>query len=602
MRAGSWLVLIVFNVGLAWAQPTQTSFSDQAGRILVDGYFDDWDNISPLHTDPTSDATPGTPDFVGLWITNDENYLFLRFEVTVETLIQEFNQITFYLDTDDNAATGQAIYGIGAELSWTFGQRSGVFTANGSSQNIGHHVLGIVTAPTVSALAFEVALDRHALPDGQHLLFPGETFRLVLEDGAGGDVLPDAAGGVAFTFGDATGLPPFIPHSLGKQDPAQVRVLSYNVQRDALFDGARQPSFLRLIEAANPDIIGFQEIYGHSAEQTRALVESVLPSSTGQAWYAARVDPDLVIVSRYPVKQSYAIEGSRPGDGNAAFVLDMQAKWGTDVLVLSAHPPCCRADAERQLDIDAMMAFVRDAKMAGGRLDLEAETPIFILGDMNLVGFAEQLNTLLSGTIVNTNRYGSSFSPDWDNSPLTDLSPRHVALPMTFTWYDAFSSFHPGRLDFIIYTDSVLDPGNSYVLFTPAMSADMLATYQLQSHDATTASDHLPVVGDFHYRPSRGSPSEDVPSEVSEAFILKQNYPNPFQGSTQITFEMSSSAHVRLAVYDLTGREVAVLVEGRVAPGWHKVTWTVGESPNGVYFYRMETEGHSVTRAMLHQK
>jgi hypothetical protein len=68
---------------------------------------------------------------------------------------------------------------------------------------------------------------------------------------------------------------------------------------------------------------------------------------------------------------------------------------------------------------------------------------------------------------------------------------------MTFTWYGQRESFWPGRLDFIIYSDAVVDIGNSFVLFTPAMSEEVLERYRLERWDATTASDHLPVVGDL---------------------------------------------------------------------------------------------------------
>ena len=571
----------------------------QAARIFLDGDFGEWFNLDPAHTDASGDTQAGSIDFERLWIANDQQFLFLRFELGVETLIQEANEIVLYLDTDDDPATGQPIHGIGAELAWTFGQRTGVFTVGPVSRQISHAPLGIVTAPTVSATAFEVAFERDALPDGVHRLFESHTFRLVLDDEAGPDRLPDAPGGITYTFSEQEPLDLLAPVLLQKQNDADVRVLSYNVERDAFFIQSRNPSYNRLLQAINPEIIGFQEILNHSAAETVALVEAALPSAPGQMWHAVRVDPDLVLVSRYPIKQSFSIPGGFANDANAAFVLDMQEPWGTDLLLLSAHPPCCRNDDARQRDLDAMMAFVRDAKADGGLLDLDPETPIIILGDMNLVGLARQLNTLLTGEIVNTGAFGPAFAPDWDGSALADLRPPHVALPMTFTWYNESSAFHPGRLDFLVYTDSVLEPGSRFVLFTLAMHPDSLAAHGLAAADATIASDHLPVVGDFRYRPSTGTAADAAETRLPDAYRLAPNYPNPFHATTRITFALPVQTHARLTVFDALGREVAVLIDGVKPPGQHAVSWDARTLPSGTYFYRLEAGGRFLTRTLL---
>ena len=588
-------LLLLIGMSLLWVPGVQA----QAVRVFMDGSFDEWGDLDPAHTDASGDAAAGTVDFGRLWITNDKQYLFLYFELGVETLIQEANQIALFLDTDDDPATGQFVHGIGAELFWSFGQRAGLFTAGQVSRQIEHASLGIVTAPTVSATAFEVAIKRDALPDGVHNLFESDTFRLVLDDEAGTDHLPDDLGGIVYTFTEEEPLDIRVPVLMQKQRAADVRVLSYNVQRDAFFNQSRNPSFNRLLQAINPEIIGFQEILNHSAAETAVLVEAALPSAPGQVWHTARIEPDLVLVSRYPIKQRFSIPGGFAGDANAAFVLDMQEPWGTDLLLLSAHPPCCRNDDARQRDIDAMMAFVRDAKADGGVLDLDADTPIIILGDMNLVGLEEQLNTLLTGEIVNTGTFGPAFDPDWDGSALADLMPPHVALPMTFTWYNENSNFHPGRLDFIVYTDSVLEPGSRFVLFTPAMHADSLATYGLTAADATIASDHLPVVGDFRYLPAANTALDADGPGLPDAYLLASNYPNPFKLSTRIAYTLPTAGPVRLAVYDALGREVAVLADGLKPAGQHTVAWDASTMPSGTYFYRLESGDLLLTRAML---
>jgi hypothetical protein len=74
---------------------------------------------------------------------------------------------------------------------------------------------------------------------------------------------------------------------------------------------------------------------------------------------------------------------------------------------------------------------------------------------------------------------------------------------------------------------------------------------------------------------------------LPSGFSLEQNYPNPFNPSTTISFTLQTEGIVRLIVYDVLGREIDRLVDGRVAPGNHSVEWRP-RSASGVYFYRME--------------
>ena len=69
---------------------------------------------------------------------------------------------------------------------------------------------------------------------------------------------------------------------------------------------------------------------------------------------------------------------------------------------------------------------------------------------------------------------------------------------------------------------------------------------------------------------------------------LAQNFPNPFNGNTAITFNLTSSAVVKLAIYNMLAREIEVLVRGRVATGVHRIVWSPKEISSGVYFYRLD--------------
>lgn len=90
---------------------------------------------------------------------------------------------------------------------------------------------------------------------------------------------------------------------------------------------------------------------------------------------------------------------------------------------------------------------------------------------------------------------------------------------------------------------------------------------------------------------------KDIPGNFS--YRLEQNYPNPFNPVTNIKFSLSSMQHVSLKVYDLLGREVAVLVNGEKPSGNHEVTFNGYSLTSGVYLYRLQTEAYSETKKMM---
>ncbi len=90
-----------------------------------------------------------------------------------------------------------------------------------------------------------------------------------------------------------------------------------------------------------------------------------------------------------------------------------------------------------------------------------------------------------------------------------------------------------------------------------------------------------------------------IESEKALTFDLQQNYPNPFNPSTLIRYETPASGQVTLKVYDVLGREVASLVDGKMSAGDHQVVWDASKFPSGVYFYRLETSGNVQIKRML---
>jgi hypothetical protein len=105
-----------------------------------------------------------------------------------------------------------------------------------------------------------------------------------------------------------------------------------------------------------------------------------------------------------------------------------------------------------------------------------------------------------------------------------------------------------------------------------------------------------------------GSPGRDdtpdtsvnpPPPYVPESFALDQNFPNPFNPGTTIHFTTMTGGDVRLTVYDLLGREVAVLVNGVLDGGDHRVTFTAMDLSSGIYFYILQSPDGVITKKMV---
>jgi len=88
-------------------------------------------------------------------------------------------------------------------------------------------------------------------------------------------------------------------------------------------------------------------------------------------------------------------------------------------------------------------------------------------------------------------------------------------------------------------------------------------------------------------------------SLVPEKYELQQNYPNPFNPSTKINFSIPKQGFVSLKVFDLTGREVANLINKVTEAGYHAVEFNAAAFASGVYFYKIEANDFVETKRMV---
>ncbi|MBZ0201848.1 MAG: T9SS type A sorting domain-containing protein [Ignavibacteria bacterium] len=95
-----------------------------------------------------------------------------------------------------------------------------------------------------------------------------------------------------------------------------------------------------------------------------------------------------------------------------------------------------------------------------------------------------------------------------------------------------------------------------------------------------------------------------ISSEIPASFSLYQNYPNPFNPSTKIRFDVPPERNGRdrslqIIIYDMLGREIAVLVNENLNPGTYEVDWDAADYPSGVYLCRLETDKFNDTRKLI---
>ena len=105
-------------------------------------------------------------------------------------------------------------------------------------------------------------------------------------------------------------------------------------------------------------------------------------------------------------------------------------------------------------------------------------------------------------------------------------------------------------------------------------------------------------MGAYYFDQSSGVNSPKH-SYSATAFILNPPYPNPFNASTVLPFALQKDGNIKLAVFDLSGRETAVLIDGYYPAGSHIVNFKGENLPSGIYFARLGTEEQYSTRKML---
>ncbi|MCH7820305.1 MAG: T9SS type A sorting domain-containing protein, partial [Candidatus Marinimicrobia bacterium] len=93
--------------------------------------------------------------------------------------------------------------------------------------------------------------------------------------------------------------------------------------------------------------------------------------------------------------------------------------------------------------------------------------------------------------------------------------------------------------------------------------------------------------------------NNDGISVIPKTYSLSQNFPNPFNPTTTITYSLPEAAHVNIQIYNILGERVVTLVNERSDAGSHVVTWNAGNAATGIYFYRIRAGNYHDVKKML---
>ena len=218
--------------------------------IVIDGLWDDWQEVPVAVADPEGDYN--YDDWAELKITNDDEFVFFKISLySEETLLQNWNNFFLYIDADKDSLTGYPFRGLGAELAWHFGYRTGQYFDQDGITDLWQNDISLRQAPTVTSTEFEIAIARgsFALNDPDSITVIFSSFYDT------GDYIPDNWGGVVYQM-DTTVVGPAEPILMEK---IGTRLVSYNTLYTGILEPDRQPHFKRIFQALDPDIIALQE-------------------------------------------------------------------------------------------------------------------------------------------------------------------------------------------------------------------------------------------------------------------------------------------------------------------------------------------------------
>ena len=205
-----------------------------------------------------------------------------------------------------------------------------------------------------------------------------------------------------------------------------------------------------------------------------------------------------------------------------------------------------------------------------------------VIGDINDDGFPDIIiNSEDSIYALNA----SGVILDGFPKPLTPIS--------WYTYPSIEDIDNDGNVD-VISSSSWIEPtiatGIIYVWELAAGYDESAMPWSMYQHDPQHT-------GYYHHSAPGGISGE--PGVMCQSVLLSQNYPNPVNSSTTISFSLSSRSYVSVKIFDCLGRHVATLLSADIQPGDHSLEWNPCDLEGGVYFCRLQAGTFTETKKLV---
>jgi beta-galactosidase len=190
----------------------------------------------------------------------------------------------------------------------------------------------------------------------------------------------------------------------------------------------------------------------------------------------------------------------------------------------------------------------------------------------------------------------------WSNVTGSATAKQVVVLDSTFMAFAEYASVGPtGAINpFGCLAATTWWTAFDWFTCQQSTSYQTMGLYHMDRTTAKPVADSLAATYLPYYTTLMTTGVEDRQlAALPAAFRLDQNYPNPFNPTTVVSYQVPVASSVRLAVYDILGREVAVLVHERKAAGSYSVEFNAAGLASGVYFYRIQAGTFAQTRKLL---
>jgi hypothetical protein len=205
-----------------------------------------------------------------------------------------------------------------------------------------------------------------------------------------------------------------------------------------------------------------------------------------------------------------------------------------------------------------------------------------------------------------------------NNNVVTDAAllsayPDSVNKPVNYDSLSAYYITQNGSTnieEFVTFTDGPSSPVSVITTYwnDPSATQESLDTLGHESFDFSYASTYQSYTGGTSGQPigdiswfglTPTSVNNYMSAAVPASYSLYNNYPNPFNPSTKIRYSIPFNSHVSLKIYDILGKEVAVLINSELQPGTYEAVFDAANLSSGIYFYKLETPSFVQTNKMI---